>query len=186
MPNGCCPSGSIIILLLSGKGQLAPKAGGLTFPAVVSSFPSSLAGTEISKVLLSSPCLSLSPGTCAFAEFHFTSFHFISFHCNSQRGSRRKGSKGDKNSPRRSKLTDGTLLLQMHPCFCKAWQLRCSAPDHCMDLILWVPALLWPLTATLYMWTALNVTLQKYSLYGVGEQICAGSKSFNRYKWMGT
>lgn len=46
-------------------------------------------------------CLSLSPGMCAFAAFHF-----ISFHCNSQRGSRRKGSKVGKKSPRRGKLTE--------------------------------------------------------------------------------
>lgn len=175
MPDGCCPSGSTVILLLSGKGQLAPKAGGLRFPAVV---------------CFSVLCLfaSLCPQACVLLQ------HFISFHCNSQRGSIRKGSKVGKNSPRRGELTEeqqlqqlarakGTLLLQVHPCFCKASWLHCSAAEHCMDLMLRKPALLSPLTPTLYMWTALNLMLQKHSLQGVGEQVCAGSRSFSASGW---
>lgn len=148
MPNGCCPSGSIIILLLSGKGQLAPKAGGLTFPAVVSSFPSSLAGTEISKVLLSSPCLSLSPGTCAFAEFHFTSFHFISFHFTATvRGEAEgKAAKGIRTAPGEANWLTGhfscrcTLAFAKHGSFAAllqitAWIWYCGY-QHCCGLLL--------------------------------------------------
>lgn len=66
-------------MLLSGKGQLAPKAGGLRFPAVVSRFPPSLAGTEISKVLLGSLSASLCIQACVLLQ-NFISLHFISFH----------------------------------------------------------------------------------------------------------
>lgn len=171
MPNGCCPPGSIIILLLSGKGQLAPKAGGLRFPAVVSCFPSSPAGTEISKVLLCSLslCLSLSPGMCAFAAFPFISLQ-------QSEGKQRKGSKGDKSSRRRGKLTEvraaasaarqsqGDASLAGAPLLLQSMvaSLRCSR--NCVDPTLRMPALRSPPTTTLYMWTALNLTLQKHSL----------------------
>lgn len=85
-------------LLSPEKAQLAPKAGGLRFTAVVSGFLSSLEGTELSKVLLCSLSLCLCLQACVLLR-HFNLWL-------PERGSRKKGSEVDKNSPSRSKVTE--------------------------------------------------------------------------------
>ena len=114
-------------------------------------------------------CLSLSPGMCAFAAFPFISLQ-------QSEGKQRKGSKGDKSSRRRGKLTEvraaasaarqsqGDASLAGAPLLLQSMvaSLRCSR--NCVDPTLRMPALRSPPTTTLYMWTALNLTLQKHSL----------------------